>query len=171
MVKALLFLKDNWQQIWSSIGNLWSAVARFIENTYNSYLFWLLPGGALIKALFFLRDNWKNDMERSPLPLADRHVGNHQGLRIKARLATPRRRPHQGDILPPRQVAADMGEHQPDVQQDRRPHLQTISRLNSAISSVGSAIGAIGSGIGSAISLIPGLPNRAALCGAAARPW
>jgi predicted nucleic acid-binding protein len=59
LIKGILYLKDNWEEIWGKIKSTFQNIGEKIKSLYNSKLGWLLPAGPLVKAILFLKDNWK----------------------------------------------------------------------------------------------------------------
>jgi phage-related protein len=58
LIKGILFLKKNWEEIFNFIKETIQKVFTKITDVYNSKLGWLLPAGPLIKAILFLKNNW-----------------------------------------------------------------------------------------------------------------
>jgi len=58
LIKGILFLKKNWEEIFNFIKETIQKVFTKITDLYNSKLGWLLPAGPLIKAILFLKNNW-----------------------------------------------------------------------------------------------------------------
>tara|TARA_Y100000034_G_scaffold9547_1_gene10196 strand:- start:604 stop:2433 length:1830 start_codon:yes stop_codon:yes gene_type:complete len=58
LIKGILFLKDNWKEVWAAIKETFAKIGDVILGLYKSKLGWLLPAGPLIKAILFLKNNW-----------------------------------------------------------------------------------------------------------------
>jgi len=58
LIKGILFLKKNWEEIFNFIKETIQKVFTKITDLYNSKLGWLLPAGPLVKAILFLKNNW-----------------------------------------------------------------------------------------------------------------
>jgi len=59
LIKGIMFLAKNWEEIWEAIKEGFRKVGTFIKDLYTSKFGWLLPAGPLIKAILFLKDNWE----------------------------------------------------------------------------------------------------------------
>jgi phage-related protein len=59
LIKGIMFLAKNWQEIWDGIKDGFQKAGTFIKGLYTSKFGWLLPAGPLIKAILFLKDNWQ----------------------------------------------------------------------------------------------------------------
>ena len=58
LITTIGWVRDNWDQIWGKIKDIFETVVNAITGFFNTKWVWLMPGGALIKAIQFLRDNW-----------------------------------------------------------------------------------------------------------------
>ena len=59
MIKAILYLDENWDKVMTNIKTYSEVAFSAIKTAYKTDLGWILPGGRLIKGLDNLEVNWK----------------------------------------------------------------------------------------------------------------
>ena len=84
LVKAILYLKDNWKKVWEDIKTAFQNIGAFIKDLYTSKFAWILPAGPLVKAILYLKDNWKKiweDIKATFTTVSDALVGTFRSVK------------------------------------------------------------------------------------------